>query len=49
MSENKYSSPEPNAETYAAMQDALEGNNLSGPFSAMDELFAALDATEISK
>mgnify|MGYP000674150508 CR=1 FL=1 len=32
--------------TRAAMQDAMEGNNLSGPYSTTDELFAALDAED---
>ena len=36
----------PNAETRAAMQEALEGKNLSGPFSSVGSLFAALDAED---
>lgn len=39
----------PNAETRAAMQDAMEGNNLSGPYSTTDELFAALDAEDTNE
>ncbi len=33
----------PNAETRAAMQDTLEGNNLSGPYHSAAELFTALE------
>lgn len=32
-----------NADTLAAMNDAANGDNLSGPFKSVDEVFAALD------
>ena len=35
---------EPNETTYAAMQDAEEGEELYGPFDSVSELMEALDA-----
>lgn len=33
----------PNAETRTAMQDTLDGKNLSGPYSSASALFSALE------
>ena len=35
---------EPNAETIAALEDALKRKNLSGPFNSVKELMEDLDA-----
>lgn len=35
---------EPNAETIAAMEDALNGKNLIGPFNSVDKLMEDLNA-----
>ena len=35
---------EPNAETIAAIEDALNGKNLIGPFNSVDELMEDLNA-----
>ena len=32
-----------NAETIQAMDDAMNGNNLSGPYESVEEMFAAMD------
>lgn len=34
---------QPNAETLEAMQNVLEGKNLSGPYHTIEELMAALE------
>lgn len=36
-------SEQPNAETLEAMQNVLEGKNLSGPYHTIEELMAALE------
>ena len=41
--------PNPNVETRTAMQDVAQGDNLSGSFSTLDDLLAALDTEETSK
>lgn len=35
---------EPNATTYAAMDDAVHDQNMNGPFDSVAELIASLDA-----
>ncbi len=41
--------PNPNTETRTAMQDVAQGDNLSGPFSVMDDLLAALETEGTNK
>ena len=36
----------PNAETIQAINDAMEGKNLYGPFNSVEEMMEALDADD---